>query len=110
MTDKKENERRLDCPIAEFKDAYVILPKYWLGEHCIKRDEAIQAAKEYKSVEVSNFSISLHLVDEFVNIPGMKDNDLKDSPLDQTPLVIISWLSEVVLNDFLLAYNVPKNS
>ena len=108
MTENKN--RRIDCPLTDFTDAYVELPEYWLGKHCVRRDEAIIASKEYGNVEITNFSISLFLLEDFENIPGIEGKDTKKWKLDETPLLIISWLSEVVMDDFSLAYKVPKNS
>jgi hypothetical protein len=110
MTEKKDERRRIDCPLSDFEDAFVIIPKHWTGAHCVKRDEAIRASREYKNVEITNLSISLYIVDGFENIPGIEGDDPSKWQLDQTPLIIISWLSGVVLEDFLSAYNVPKNS
>jgi hypothetical protein len=106
----KEETRRIDCPLADFPDAYVIVPKHWKGKHCIKRDEALLAAKAYKSVEIANLSISLHLAESFGGIPGAEGDDPVKWDYPEIPLLIISWLSEVVVNDFTASYKVPKNS
>ena len=110
MTDKKENERRLDCPLEGFEDVAVILPEYWLGEHCMKRDEAVLASKEYNNVEIANLAISLYIAEGIENIPGIEGENPKEWKLGKVPLILINWLSEVVLADFALAYKVPKNS
>jgi len=112
MTNKKENENtvRIKYPGSEFPDAAVIVPKHWLGKHCQKRDEALLAAKDYKNVEITNLSIALHLVEGYENIPGVEGDDPTKWDLTETPLLIISWLSEVVIGSFQKDYDVPKNS
>ena len=109
MTEDK-NARKLMCPIKGFEDVSVTLPQHWLGEHCIKRDAAVLASKDYKNIEITNLSVSLHIADSWENIPGVPGQDPKDWALEKTPITIMAWLGEVVLSDFLADYNVQKNS
>jgi len=112
MTDKKENENeiRVEYPNGDYPDTVVVLPKEWRGEHCQKRDAALIASKEYKSVELTNLCVALHLADGFENIPGIEGDDPAKWNLGKTPLKIITWLSEVVNGSFSSDYDVPKNS
>ena len=105
----KEETRRIDCPLKDFPDTYVVIPKHWRGKHCIKRDQAIIASKEYGSIEMTNLSISLHLAIERGNIPGVEGDDPTKWDMGETPVSIIIWLSAAVVDDFSSAYDVPKN-
>lgn len=110
MTDKKEKENRIKCPLDDFPDAFVVIPERWLGEHCERRDDGIKAAQDCKVVELANLSISLFLADSFGGIPGIENDDPTEWELGKVPLEIMIWLTRVVNDSFSACYNVPKNS
>lgn len=110
MVTKEEKLRRFDCPVEGFEDVYVELPEHWLGKHVILRDQAIEASKDLGSMELTNLVVNLNLVEGFGNIPGIKGTEPEKWRPEETPLAIMAWLIETVTNDYLAAYNIPKNS
>jgi len=102
------DQRKLTCPHPDYPNAFVILPKEWLGEHAIRKDRALQLADEHGSPEISNFAVCMSILDDWGNIPGMDSKDLDKWDFGVTPIPVISWVVETVLTDFSLAYIVPK--
>jgi hypothetical protein len=101
--------RRIDCPIAGYEQVWIGLPDVWRGKHALRRDEAIAVAQKYKSIELTNFCIALAVLEAW-EIPGLNGNDPEKWQVDEVPLSLIGWISEIVLLDLARAYEVPKNS
>lgn len=104
--------RRFDCPVEGHTSAYVVLPDEWLGKHALRRDDALKAISnlENKTVELSNAIMAVCLADEWDGIPGLEGNDPDGWRVEETPLVLLNWLAQVVIADFNASFIVPKNS
>ena len=100
--------RQIDCPITNYPGAYIVLPDQWLGYHAQRRDQAVEAAQNYKSGTMTQFAVSMALLEEW-NIPGLAGNPEKWD-FTKLDLSIIAWVNEVVLSDFAKALTVPKGS
>lgn len=102
------DQKKITCPHPDYPNAFIVLPKEWLGEHAIRKDRATQLAEEYKSTDIINFAVCMSILDDWGNIPGMDSKELDKWDFGVAPLPIISWVVETVLTDFSLAYIVPK--
>lgn len=106
----RDDQRRVDCPHPDFQDAFLILPKEWLGEHAIRKDKATALAESIGSDDITNFAICMAIIDDWGNIPGMDSKELSDWDFNIVPIPIMQWIVETVLTDFLGAFIVPKAS
>lgn len=101
--------REVGCPWPQYPDCTIELPDEWLGEHAQRRDQAIEAAAEYKSESITRLSVAIALLENWSNLPGI-DGPPEQWDFTQVPLEILSWLDEAVLGDFAKALTVPKVS
>ena len=106
----RDDQKKITCPHPDYPNAFIVLPKEWLGEHAIRKDRASQLAEEYKSTDIINFAVCMSILDDWGNIPGMDSKDLNEWDFRITPMPLIAWVVEEVLTDFSLAYIVPKES
>jgi len=104
-------EGKTFCPHPDYAEMYVVLPNEWTAEHLIKRNAVLNAVvdQEVRQSEAINAAIAIVLVDEWDGIPWIKGDDPKDWELRKIPLPVLTWLTQVVLEDFLSAFRVPKN-
>ena len=109
---RRAEPRRVQFPGADYPDAYVILPAEWLGAHLLRRDEAVRAAQAHPhaNATLTVATVALALADEWGGIPGLSGDDPAHWDLTQTPLPLLLWLEVVVWRDFLMTFEVPKNS
>ncbi len=101
--------REVGCPWPKYAKCKVTLPDVWLGEHAARRDQAIEEAIEFKSESLTRMAVSLALLDDWENIPGL-DGPPEKWEYSKVPLKIMAWLDEVVLADFVADLTVPKVS
>ena len=101
--------RRIDCPLPDLEDAFVVLPDEWLGLHAQRRDQAVREAARYDSNTITLFAISLAIADDWGGIPGL-DGKPENWDFTKVKIPIIAWMNESVLTDFNKAFIVPKNS
>lgn len=81
-----------------------------MGYHLRRKDEATRAVRELESEEVTYFAVSMALLDDWGNIPGIEGKNPEDWHTDETPAPIISWIQAEVMADFYAALAVPKVS
>ncbi len=101
--------RRIDCPLEGFEAVYLVLPDVWLGLHAARRDQAIEQARPYKSLSLTEFGIALALLEDWGGITGLGGPPDKWD-FGQVPLRLLSWISGTVLDDFGRDLHVPKGS
>ena len=106
----REDQKKLTCPDPDYPNAFIILPREWLGEHAIRKDRALQLVEKHGSPEISNFAVCMSILDDWGNIPGIDEKNVDKWDFNITPIRIITWVVETVLADFTLAYIVPKES
>jgi len=109
---KRSEEKRITCSHPDYLDAYVVLPPEWLGSHAVRRTEVLQALGDRATgaPEIANLAVAMSVIDDWGGIPGIEDKDPEKWNLQKTPLYLINWISEAVLEDFGGAFRVPKNS
>lgn len=105
---RRDAPKRIDCPIKGYEKNYVILPKEWIGEHLLKRDEIVKGLEEKHrdSEDMRRLAISLGLAEK-IHIPAMGKNP-EDWDITKVPLPVLSWLVDAVFGDFIAATFVPK--
>jgi len=105
------DEGKVFCPHPDYKKAYIVLPKEWTGDHIIRRNAILVQIvdQEVRQSEAINAAIAIVLVDDWGGIQGMESKDPGEWDLRKVPLPVLAWLSDVVLNDFLSSFSVPKN-
>jgi hypothetical protein len=99
--------RRFQCPFPGLENHWIDLPDLpWLGKHAQRRDEAAEKSKELGQT-LQSFAVSLALLDDW-DLPGMSGNPEK---WDYTgiDLRVINWVSSIVISDFALCFEIPKN-
>jgi hypothetical protein len=107
----RKDQKKLVCPHPDYPNAFVVLPREWLGRHAILKDEAIVKTTKFNSVDITNLSVCLAIVDDFGNIPGLdKVSDPESWDFNKVPIPILSWIIDTVLGDMQAAYHVPKAS
>jgi len=90
--------RKIPCPF--IKGSFVGLPDTWMGEHAARRDQAAEQCREKKLGEtLTYFAVSMALLEDW-NLPGLTGNP-EQWKYEGINLQLISWVSEVVLADFL---------
>ncbi len=104
----RDDQLKLTCPDPDYPNAFIVLPREWLGEHAIRKDRALQLAKEHGSQEISNFAVCMSILDDWGNIPGLDEKAPDKWDFNVVPIRLITWVVETVLSDFGLAYTVPK--
>jgi len=107
---KRDKSKRVLCPHPDYLDACIILPPEWLGSHIRRRDEVVSAIGKQGAAELYNLAIALAIADGWENIPGIEGEDPVEWDLEKTPVQLISWIGETVLEDFARSFEVPKNS
>lgn len=105
---KANAPRRFDCPFPDYASAYVVLPPEWLGEHQMRHDRTVEAARKYQNSRITFAACSLALADEWGGIDGLDGNDPTQWDMAKVPLSVLRWLEAVVYDDFLMAFIVPK--
>ncbi len=101
--------REVGCPWPDFKDCVIVLPDKWTGEHAARRDKAVEASVHYGAITLTQFAISLALLDDWRGIPGLDRNPEKWD-FNELPLEIIGWINIVVLGEFTECFEIPKVS
>lgn len=99
--------RRIDCPIPGLEDAYVVLPDDWLGEHLIKRDEAVSEYRKMGSAAMIDLGVALTLAEDWRGIPGLEGKP-ENWDLRKLRAQVINWLVAVVVGDFNKCFDFPK--
>lgn len=94
---------------ATYPGAYVVLPSDWLGEHLMRRDQALEASAAYQSQELKRACVALCLTDSWGGIPGLTGKDPATWDFKKVPVVLLIWLERTVLYDFAKVYLVPKD-
>lgn len=96
--------RKIDCPLG----GWIGLPDEWLGAHARRRDEALAAAQKAKQPPtLQSWSISLALLDDWGELPGM-DGRPENWDLDAKSWPLMNWIAEQVLGDMTRALRIPK--
>ena len=102
--------RVVGCPFERWAKASITLPDEWLGQHAQIRDEAIESAQKNElNATLTQFAISLALLDDWKNIPGI-DGPPEQWDFKAIPLEMIAWISQAVLTPFSACFEVPKVS
>lgn len=107
--EKREAPEKIHCPTPGYEENYVVIPTEWTGAHLIKRDEIVTkmiGTGFEHSEDMRRLAISLGLAEK-INIPSL-DDDPEKWDISVIPLPVLIWLTEVVFDDFLAAFFVPK--
>lgn len=99
------DNRRIYCPLPEYRAAWIELPPEWLGEHAKRRDDVVERV-QHLSVTERQFAISIALMENW-NIPGLGGNP-EAWDFSKLNLKMIAWINQEVLNDFAACFIVPK--
>lgn len=103
--------RVIQCTRKGYEHVSVSLPDEWKGKHATAKDKAMrEALKVYPDNPLFvNIAISLTLAESVNGVP-----ELEGSPADwdfaEAPITVISWLEEVVNEDFLSAFKSERMS
>jgi len=108
---KRSDERKVVCDHPDYGDVYIVLPPDWLGSHAVRRTEVLHALGDRATgaPEIANLAVSMAILDDWGGIPGIEGKSPEEWNLQKTPLYLINWISEVVLEDFGSAFRVQKN-
>lgn len=110
MAKEATTARRVKCPLPAYKDAWVELPPEWLGEHLLKRDQAVRASLKLNNSEITMAAISLCIVEDWGGIPGLTGKDPAGWDFTKVPLPLLTWLEQAVFDSFKQAFSIPKAS
>lgn len=103
--------RVIKCDRKGYEHVSVSLPDEWKGKHATAKDKALrEAVKIYPDNPLFiNIAISLTLAESIDGVP-----ELEGSPdqwdIAEAPIAVISWLEEVVNEDFLEAFKSTRMS
>lgn len=97
--------RRIDYPLEENNDYYVVIPDRWLGSHYLNYLEATEAANGAKGV-IKRFAMSIAICDDY-KLPGL-DGKPERWDLSKCDLQLMAWVASVVIVDFEACFIFPK--
>jgi hypothetical protein len=93
--------------LPEGTPVWIELPNRFTGLHQQRRDEAIEAASKYNSVQLTLFSMSLASLDDW-SLPGLVGK-VEDWDFTKLDLQIIYWVNQEVQSAFEVMQIIPKN-
>jgi len=103
------NFGEVDKDTGEVNSEYFIRrPSEWYGYHSRKRDEVIEKSNgALGGGDLLKFAISMALAEDW-NLPGLPNNPERWD-FDKVRLEVIVWVNQVIYNDLMRCYVIPKN-